>query len=329
MTVAAYGLTWLNRALAERRGNRLSFIVMALIFVWAVMEAYSPTPRQQRIEAPAGMDKIVAGPVLNLPLVESDGYALFLQMFHRQAISTGYLARSSERRHAQFEALRRLFEEGGARLCDEAARMGFRNVVIAPAAYWSRQAALRVPLNLSQCRLNVVDLRGQENSATALAGEAGDVLPPQPESFPLVRGQTLVELSTPQADAFLWYGWSGREMYSRWTEQRSAAVVFALEAISQVSLRVKMSPYLAPGKLAAQRVKVNLNGESLTTLALNEASPQIYTIELPRQLLRERNVLTFEMPDAQSPKRLGASEDLRTLGINVQWLELTPSSAAR
>jgi hypothetical protein len=329
MIVAACGLTWLHRALIERRGKRWSSVFMLLIFVWATLEAYSPTPRQQSIEAPPNMEEIVAGPILNLPLLEADGYALFLQLFHRQPISTGYLARSSERRRAQFEAFRRVFAEGGARLCDEAERMGFRNVVIAPAVYWSRYAPLRVPLDLSQCRLNVVDMNRQEGSANEPDESARVVLPPQPLSFPLARGKTLIELSQAQADAFLWYGWSGREMFSRWTEQRRAAVVFALEELSPATLRVKLASYLAPGKLPAQRVKMSLNGEALTTLMLNDPSPQVYSIELPRSLLRERNVLVFELPDAQSPKQLGVGEDLRLLGINVQWLELTMESAGQ
>jgi hypothetical protein len=275
------------------------------------------------------LEKIFAGPVLNLPLLETDGYAVFLQMFHRQPISTGYLARGSERRHAQFENLRRLFEEGGAQLCDEAERVGFRNVVIAPEAYWSRYAPLSVPFDLSQCRLNVVDLRQHDGDLSARGDDAKWILPAQPQSFPLVRGKTLIELSTAQAEPFLWYGWSGREPFSRWTEHRRAAVVFALDAIGATALRIKMAPYLAPGRLAAQRVKLSLNGELLTTFTLGETEPQVYSIELPLPSLRERNVLTFEMPDAESPKRLGVSGDLRLLGINVQWLELTPSGAGR
>ncbi|HEY0407749.1 MAG TPA: cellulose biosynthesis cyclic di-GMP-binding regulatory protein BcsB, partial [Pyrinomonadaceae bacterium] len=104
---------------------------------------------------------------------------------------------------------------------------------------------------------------------------------------------------------------------------------FALEEIGSATLRVKMSPFLAAGKLAAQRVKVSLNGEVLTTLTLGEREPRVYSIELPRQFMRERNVLAFEMPDAEAPQRLGISEDARLLGINVQWLELTPTIAGQ
>lgn len=330
MMVAACGLTWINRALAERRrGQRWSFVLMSLIFVWAVAEAYSPTPPQPRVRIPAGVEKIAGGPILHLPLLEADGYALFLQLFHRQPISTGYLARGSEQRHAQYVSLRRLFEEGGEQLCEGAERMGFRQIVIAPDAYWSRHTPLPAPLDLSGCRLSVVDLRQHGDAQPAHGDATKRIGPVQPQNFPLIGERIRIEFSTPQADAFLWYGWSGREPYSRWTEQRRAAIVFALPEIKPLVLRISMSPFLVPGKLTAQRVHLNLNGEALTTLTLATTKPNVYSIQLPLQSLREKNELVFEMPDAQSPKQSGVSEDARLLGINVQWIELVTESAGR
>jgi hypothetical protein len=328
MIVAACGLTWLNRALAERRRS-LSFIIMPLLFVWATAEAYSPTPRQQKIIIPPGVEKVGAGPVLNLPLLEADGYALFLQIFHRQPISTGYLARGSEQRHAQFVKLRRLLEEGGAQLCEGAARMGFRQLIIAPEAHWLRQAPLKAPLDFSRCQLSIVDLRRQDSASPARNDEATWILPAQPQSFPLIQAKTRIEFSKPQSEAFLWYGWSGREPHSRWTEHRRAAIVFRLEEASTVVMRIRMSPYLSQGKLTSQRVTLSLNGETLETLTLTELEAKEYSIQLPRQLLREQNELTFEMPDAQSPKQLGVGGDLRLLGINVQWIELATAGAGQ
>jgi hypothetical protein len=330
MIVAACGLTWINRSLAERRGRSLSFVVMLLLFVWATAEAYSPTPPQPMVIAPPGVEQIIAGPVLNLPLLEADGYALFLQLFHRQPISTGYLARGSLQRHAQFETFRRLLEKGGAELCDEAERMGFRNLVIAPDAYWSRRAPASVPIDFTQCRLNVVDLRRRDSATTARGdSDALWILPPQPQSFPLVAAGTRIELSQPESDSFLWYGWSGREPYSRWTEQGRAALVFTLAETGPLVLNIMMAPYLAQDKLAAQPVKVSLNGETLRTLVLDAPEAKVYSIQLPRTLLRERNVLGFEMPDAESPQRLGTGDDARRLGINVRWIEWSAQSAGK
>jgi hypothetical protein len=271
----------------------------------------------------------VTGPALNLPLLEADGYALFLQIFHRQPISTGYLARGSQQRHAQFVHLRRLLEEGGHQLCEGAARMGFRQLIIAPEAYWLRQAPLKAPLDFSRCQLSIVDMRRQDGASPARDADATWILPARPQSFPLVQGKTRIEFSKAEADAFLWYGWSGREPHSRWTEHRRAAIVFMLQEARTAVMHIRMSPYLSQGRLTSQRVRLILNGETLETLTLTELEAKEYSIQFPRQSLREQNELTFEMPDAQSPKQLGVGGDLRLLGINVQWIELATEDAGQ
>jgi hypothetical protein len=48
-----------------------------------------------------------------------------------------------------------------------------------------------------------------------------------------------------------------------------------------------------------------------------------YTIELPANILRGQNVLTFTLPDAASPQSLGLSKDFRKLGLALYWLKFT------
>lgn len=327
MIAAAHGLTWINATTTARWGKNLSCGVMALFFVWATAEAYSPTPRQQAIAAPSGLDKIVAGPVLNLPLLERDGYSAFLQTFHQQPIATAYLARSNEARLAQLERLRLLLERGGAELCGALEQMGFRNIVIAPRAYLLRHASHSPPLNLSQCGINVVDLRQPDGVTAEDDKSAEGILLGQPPAFPMLAAGTRVSMASAESEPFLWYGWSGREPFSRWTEQGSAAITFSLAESEPRVMRLKLIPFLAPGRLDAQRVSVRLNGELLTTLKLTEAVSKVYSITLPRQVLRERNVVSFELPDADAPRRLGVGADARLLGINVEWLELADARA--
>jgi hypothetical protein len=322
MIVAAQGLTWLSRELTVRRGERWSFVVMALLFAWATAEAYSPTPRQPSLTAPSGLERLAAGPVLNLPLMEADGYSAFLQTFHHRPIATGYLARASDARRAHYERLRRLLEKGGGQMCAELERMGFRNLVIAPRAYLARYAQRSAPLDLSQCGLNVVDLRQPDGVTAADDRSAEGILLSEPPGFPTLAPGRRLELAGADSEPFLWYGWSGREQFSRWTEQGRAAITFKLGEDKPAGLRVKMIPFLAPGRLDAQHVGVRLNGELLTTLVLTERESRVYSIALPHELLRERNVLSFELADAESPRQLGAGEDSRLLGINVEWIEL-------
>jgi hypothetical protein len=81
-----------------------------------------------------------------------------------------------------------------------------------------------------------------------------------------------------------------------------------------------------PGKLGEQRLLVERNGQALPTLILNNREAAEYSIVLPDNLLRARNVLSFATPDAVSPRSLGVNEDQRRLGINVQWMEFKTRS---
>ena len=319
MIVAAGGVSWVERRLRERAGTRLCALAMSLLLFWTIAEVYAPMARQRPFVPPKGLEKIVAGPVLNLPLARNDGYAAMLQVLHRQPIATGYLARYTAEQWQQFISLERIFYRGGAQFCSSMKDMGIRNIIIAPRAI-SPDAPSVIPLDLSKCSINVLDLRKEDAGETALKVEME-----QPRQFPRSEPGQRIDFRTPESDQYLWYGWSGREACCRWSNAGRAAISFSLEKIYASRLEIKMSPFISPGKVREQRVEVALNGERLTTLDLREAEPQTYSVELPGQLLRERNVLTLDLPDAESPAALKLSEDSRLLGINVQWMQIEQS----
>jgi hypothetical protein len=154
------------------------------------------------------------------------------------------------------------------------------------------------------------------------------ILPiPQPREI-LLLGVERIDLTTIEGERYLWYGWSTAEAGTRWSDHNST-LVFALSERRPVTLRLRMAPFVVPGKLDEQRVKILLNEKPLLTLTLNNPEPQIYPITLPAELLREKNVLGFEVPNAESPQKLGAGEDTRRRGINLQWIELEPGGAAQ
>lgn len=131
----------------------------------------------------------------------------------------------------------------------------------------------------------------------------------------------------PKSDEFLWYGWSAREPGFRWTDRNKAAVVFALGELKPAVLRLKLGAFLVPGKLEEQRVNVELNGRQIAELRLKNAEPQEYSIALPSGFPQEKNVLSFALPDAESPATFKVNNDTRLLGINVQWIELNSLNA--
>ena len=66
---------------------------------------------------------------------------------------------------------------------------------------------------------------------------------------------------------------------------------------------------------------MELNGEPLANLAIGMDS-ESHRFLLPEPFLKEENQLVFHLPGARSPKSLGLSDDVRRLGIGLEWLVL-------
>lgn len=143
---------------------------------------------------------------------------------------------------------------------------------------------------------------------------------PPPREVALLNGER-VDWTTLESEKYLWYGWGGREPEGRWTDER-AALVFRLQQHEAVTLRLKMAPFIVPGKLDEQRVEVSLNGHQLPALTLHEPEPQVYEVALPAEFLQEQNQVSLRMPDAASLQKLGVGDDGRRRGIRVLWVEL-------
>jgi hypothetical protein len=150
---------------------------------------------------------------------------------------------------------------------------------------------------------------------------AGFVHPPLPDAMPPLQSGP-IDFSKPESDIYLWYGWSAAESEYRWTDSKEAALVFALAPVNDLKLEMKLRPFLLKGKLEEQRVYLNLNGQRIETLVLKEDKTEEYKLLLPKGLLRERNVLVFELPDASSPLNLGVNQDSRRLGIAMSRMQL-------
>ncbi|HXM33926.1 MAG TPA: hypothetical protein VN920_01945, partial [Pyrinomonadaceae bacterium] len=176
---------------------------------------------------------------------------------------------------------------------------------------------------LSRCALNVVDLRDRGPGPFGLVQPDGNE---QPVDYPVYAPGTRLQFGTAAVDKYLWYGWSGREIFSHWTDRGNATLIFSLKSSAEqkqkVTLRIFGAPFLAPGKLDAQRVIIKLNDQRICDWKLTRPEPQEQSIEIPSGASRDRNVLMFILPDAASPKSLGVSEDVRLLGFNVQWIEI-------
>lgn len=149
---------------------------------------------------------------------------------------------------------------------------------------------------------------------------AGFLRPPLPAEFP--SADVRIEFSRTTAEPYLWYGWSVNEPEFRWTSAREAAIVFGLDEISDAELLMKASPLIVVNKLDQQRVNIRLNNQPLTTLTLTQPIAQEFSVPLPKQMLRTKNSLIFELPDARTPQSLGLNRDPRKLALAVFWMEV-------
>jgi hypothetical protein len=139
--------------------------------------------------------------------------------------------------------------------------------------------------------------------------------------FPLFPLGTRLDLTQRDADQYLIQGWSTNERAVRWSDKRTAFIVFGLTEVHALSLRIKLTPFLVPGKLEAQQMNVMLNDQPVASLSLKGTGE--YIVTLPGNVVHEKNVIEFEFPDAASPASLGLNNDARLFGVNVEWIEIT------
>jgi hypothetical protein len=155
----------------------------------------------------------------------------------------------------------------------------------------------------------------------------GIVRSPLPQKFPPVAGQ--IDFSTADSDKYLWSGWANREDGLRRTNGTEAALIFGVNPVSDMLLEIKLSPLLVKGKMSEQRVQVILNGQQIETLVLKDEKASEYKLLLPKNQLRDNNVLIFGLPDASSPGDYGISDGPQQLGIAIYWMQLQPHQTSQ
>jgi hypothetical protein len=132
------------------------------------------------------------------------------------------------------------------------------------------------------------------------------------------------------ADPFTGRGWAAPLSNGQWSDGDSAHLILQVAAPGEdVDFLLAMRPFLVPGKLDRQRVRILVGGAHLTTLDVNEPQAKLYKLTIPASMLTSDEVhLTFGLPDAAIPAELGVSGDRRKLGISVISVCLFPQSLA-
>ncbi len=116
-------------------------------------------------------------------------------------------------------------------------------------------------------------------------------------------------------------GWSGRESWGRWTDQKVANLRFNLEKIQDSDLTITVEGHcFLSEKLKEQQVTVLANDhlvKSFQCTLANNGAPQ--SISISRNLIAKNGILNleFEIDKPTSPSQLGLSTDGRKLGFGL------------
>ena len=114
-------------------------------------------------------------------------------------------------------------------------------------------------------------------------------------------------------------GWSEPEEGFTRTYDKKAELVFQInqeEITCDVIMKVNLEPDIAKGKVERQRVYIYANSRKVGEWIVS--SPGEYRVIIPEVCLMDPLLrITFELPDAFSPKSIATGEDTRIPGIRV------------
>lgn len=114
-------------------------------------------------------------------------------------------------------------------------------------------------------------------------------------------------------------GFSGAESNGTWTNSNAAAMSFSLNDYDNSDLKLSMTYHTFNGQ---QSVTVFANGEKLEEFIAE--GTQTKEIAIHASCIKDSMLeLTFELPDAHSPKSIGESDDPRTLALYFESIAIS------
>lgn len=152
-----------------------------------------------------------------------------------------------------------------------------------------------------------------------------------PQEKPMSDAQTIrIDLvAGGNAAAYLGKGWGTPEPHGTWTTDReSRLAISGLAADRDHRLTIVLGPYLCPPAVTFQDVTIVANGFDLTTSRLERGGEISVTIPAAIIAMKPTLDLALRCPHAISPAALGASDDVRWLGVSVWRITLAPQAAA-
>ena len=131
------------------------------------------------------------------------------------------------------------------------------------------------------------------------------------------------------AEAFKRGGWVGAEKRHTWMQDGKSELTITTEGLdklppeTRLELVIDGKPLLAPGKIEAQRLTIQVNGEEMLTASVRE--PGLIRCPIPLKIAQAETPLriTFLHPDAARPCDLSAdSNDVKLLSFAAHTMTL-------
>lgn len=121
------------------------------------------------------------------------------------------------------------------------------------------------------------------------------------------------------ADPFMGSGWSSQHSSHAWNNGHSANLKFVVDIPdNNIIFEARFIPFIHPGKVKQQRIYVSVNGKRINEWIATERKTQTFQATITKDLVNSRNLLiTFDFPDAVSPKSIDVGGDPRTLSIAI------------
>ena len=117
---------------------------------------------------------------------------------------------------------------------------------------------------------------------------------------------------------YLAAGFSGPEAGFRWTDGKQAMLAFNTNLDSKEDIIAIFDIFpLVSGNLTAQRAEVFVNGTKMEDWSVDKAEEK--KLLLPKSLSNDGNfIVTFNLPDAATPRELGINNDMRQLALGFR-----------
>lgn len=112
-------------------------------------------------------------------------------------------------------------------------------------------------------------------------------------------------------------GFGAAESDGRWINSKVGTYTCDVPKRAPEALDIEMHPLLT-ASLKSQRIKILANGQPVYDASIDHVSDEPVRVQLPAPDASGKLVITFETPDATSPKQLGVGQDDRTLGFFVK-----------